>query len=170
MDKDRAHKAFLDVISSAIQNGENICKIYAQYFEVVDTTNDRQDIAGVSSNTFPPHLVKFIRKDDDITKHNDGRVTINEATIRYMRYYNGQEYVWDIKTGDILYGKEIPPIHAPTSHINWWELNVNPEDVKEVYYHGATMCLVIKLKNDEKIGIRSVSFSHSKNFHLGFCY
>jgi len=150
---------FINIISNAIKNTEDMAKIYSQYFEVPNTTKDRQDISCFTSNLFPPHLTKFLKKNEIMSECNDGYKTAKINSKIYAKWTNGQECVYNGKTNKCIHGKEVKRLHWPTSFISWWELKVNPEDVKEVYLHKSSMCLVIKLKSGRKIGIQSVSFS-----------
>ena len=149
---------FVGVISSAIKTTESRAKRYARHFGVPDTTEERQDFGGCNSNVFPAHLARFVKENEVSDKYKNGDVVALVGTKSCITYSNGQECVWNDRTKRTIYGKIIRKKYAPTSYIAWWELKVNPKSVKEVYYHGASMCLVIKLKNGKRIGLKSVSF------------
>lgn len=157
-------KEFLSFIDTVAKNTEKLVNKFAQYYEVPNTTKERQDIGGMCSNVFPPHLAHFVKEEKDLTKNSDGWVSSHSGEKEYIHYSDGTECVIEKKIGKAIYGKIIEPLYSPTKHIPWWKIDVNPNSVEEVYYHAASMCLVIKLSNGKKIGVQSNSFMYPFSF------
>ena len=149
---------FIETISRTAKTGENFAQHLANEFDVPCTTDERQDVGACHGNIFPPHLAHFVK--NGFNRSKDGWISSSVFDkLYYSKYADGSEAVTKELEGkpvEVLYGKLIKQKYKPTRIIDLHELDANLTDVKEIYYHKISMCLVVVVGN-ERIGIRSVS-------------